>query len=259
MSVETLWRNRIVGTAEVAPDQLLANPKNWRLHPDHQKQALEGVLDEVGWVQQIIVNHNNQTVVDGHLRVSLALQRGETAIPVTYIDVTDEEESLILASLDPLAAMAGTDSDQLDALLREVETDNEAINQMLAELQESASPVDDNRYTREIEAPIYEPSGDCPALSSMFDRQRTEALEEAIEAAEDVTDEEKHFLRVAAQRHTVLHFGRIADYYSHASPAMQALMEESALVIIDYDRAIELGFVQLAESIAEQVKDEHDE
>jgi DNA modification methylase len=50
------WRNRIVGHGEEDPTQLLANPKNWRIHPKAQQDALVGVLNEVGWVQDVIVN-----------------------------------------------------------------------------------------------------------------------------------------------------------------------------------------------------------
>ena len=46
----TLWESRIVGEGTEAPDQILANPMNWRKHPKHQKDALRGVLKEVGWV-----------------------------------------------------------------------------------------------------------------------------------------------------------------------------------------------------------------
>ena len=34
------WRNRISGSGEEAPDQLLANPANWRIHPKAQQDAL---------------------------------------------------------------------------------------------------------------------------------------------------------------------------------------------------------------------------
>lgn len=61
----TGWRSRIVGHGEEAPDQLLANPRNWRIHPKTQQDALAGVLDEVGWVQDIIVNQLTGYVVDG--------------------------------------------------------------------------------------------------------------------------------------------------------------------------------------------------
>ena len=132
----TTWRNRIIRTAEVAPDQLLANAKNWRIHPKHQQDALSGVLDEVGWVQQVIVRDGTDTVVDGHLRVSLALQRNEPLIPVLYVDLDDAEEALVLATIDPLAALAVTDAAKLDDLLRDVATGEAAVQEMLAELAE---------------------------------------------------------------------------------------------------------------------------
>jgi len=60
------WKNRIVGHAEVDPKTLVPNPDNWRLHPKGQKDAMEGALDEIGWVQEITVNQNTGLVVDGH-------------------------------------------------------------------------------------------------------------------------------------------------------------------------------------------------
>jgi hypothetical protein len=75
----------------VAPDQLLANPKNFRVHPRHQQDALKGVLSEVGWVQDVIVNVRTNTVVDGHLRVMLALRHNEPTIPVKYVDLSQAE------------------------------------------------------------------------------------------------------------------------------------------------------------------------
>ncbi len=61
------WRNRIVGTGEEAPDQLLANPGNWRIHPRNQQNALAGALDTVGWVQQVMVNRRTRTHPRRHL------------------------------------------------------------------------------------------------------------------------------------------------------------------------------------------------
>ena len=34
---DNVWRNRIVGEGVEAPDQLLANPQNWRTHPKFQQ------------------------------------------------------------------------------------------------------------------------------------------------------------------------------------------------------------------------------
>jgi hypothetical protein len=74
------WRSRIVGTGTEDPTQLVANPRNWRIHPEGQQDALGSVLDEVGWVGQVLVNRTTGHVVDGHLRVELALARVERAV-----------------------------------------------------------------------------------------------------------------------------------------------------------------------------------
>ena len=146
------WRNRIVGEGDEAPDQLLANPANWRVHPYTQQQSLSAALDEVGFVQRVIVNRRLgkewpagervvETLVDGHLRVAVAISKGQPTIPVTYVDLTPAEEAKVLATLDPLAAMAVADSEKLDALLREVETGSEALSAMLEDLAKESGVV----------------------------------------------------------------------------------------------------------------------
>lgn len=111
------WRNRIVGTEDVAPDQLLASPDNYRIHSHEQEAALAAVLDRVGWVQRVLVNRRTNHVIDGHLRVALAITREEKTVPVTYVDVDEAEESLLLACIDPLSALAGTDKGKYDELV----------------------------------------------------------------------------------------------------------------------------------------------
>jgi hypothetical protein len=135
------WRSRIVGHGEEAPDQLLANPLNFRIHPKAQQDALAGVLNEVGWVQDVIVNQRTGHVIDGHLRVSLAISKEEPTIPVVYVDLEEHEERLILATIDPLSAMAATDATKLDELLREVATGDEAIQAMLDQLAQRSGLV----------------------------------------------------------------------------------------------------------------------
>ena len=141
MSAAPAWRSRIVGSGTEAPDQLLANPANFRVHPKAQQEALAGVLDQVGWVQNVLVNQRTGHVVDGHLRVALAISRGEPSVPVLYVDLSEDEERLVLASLDPLAAMATTDEAKLRELLAEVSVDSEALAAMLAALA-PAEPKD---------------------------------------------------------------------------------------------------------------------
>ena len=136
----TAWANRIVGHGEEAPGGLLANPANWRLHPKEQQDALAGVLAEVGWVQDIIVNRRSDHVVDGHLRIRLALREAARSVPVVYVDLDPAEEALILATLDPLAAMATTDDAKLAELLADITLPEEAELEGLAALLASLGP-----------------------------------------------------------------------------------------------------------------------
>jgi hypothetical protein len=76
----TAWQNRIVGHADVAPADLVPNPRNWRTHPADQQRALGGALSEVGWVAEVLVNRTTGNVVDGHLRIELALARQEPTV-----------------------------------------------------------------------------------------------------------------------------------------------------------------------------------
>jgi hypothetical protein len=132
--VAAAWRNRILGAGEEAPDQLLANPANWRIHPKAQQAALVGALDQVGWVQQVLVNKRSGFVVDGHARVALALSRGEATVPVLYVDLEPEEEALVLATLDPIGAMAGRDDEKLRTLLADITVDDAALLALLGDL-----------------------------------------------------------------------------------------------------------------------------
>lgn len=136
------WRNRIVGHEEVDPAQLLANPFNFRRHPGEQMDALRGSLGEVGWVKEVIVNKRTGHVVDGHARIEEAMRQNEK-VPVTYIDVSEAEEKLLLAVLDPITEMAKQDDDALAALLADVDTEDPGLRALLMDLEgEEKKPVE---------------------------------------------------------------------------------------------------------------------
>lgn len=129
------WKNRIIATGEENPEQLLANPANFRRHPKHQQDALRSVLDNVGWVQDVIVNRTTGHLVDGHLRVELAMRHNAESIPVKYVELSADEEALILATFDPIGSMAVADREQWAALIETIETDDEALQRVLDDVQ----------------------------------------------------------------------------------------------------------------------------
>jgi hypothetical protein len=176
-------RNRIIGHGEEAPDQLLANPSNWRIHPKAQQAALAGVLGEVGWVQSVIVNQRTGHLVDGHMRVSLALRDGVSAVPVAYVDLSPEEESLILATMDPISGMAVTDADQLAALLADVSPSSADVQAMLDEMSVNSG----------VTAPDFSalsdltPTGDERIVTMKFTitESQREVINRALDAAKE--------------------------------------------------------------------------
>lgn len=153
------FRSRIVGSGTASPAEILANPRNWRQHPEEQEAALEGLLSDVGWVQQVIINRATGHLVDGHLRVALAKRRREPEIPVIYVDLTEEEERKVLATIDPIGGLATTDQAMLDALLEGVTSDNDGLQALIDSLvsEEEEEPLEGNAPKDETPAPRARP------------------------------------------------------------------------------------------------------
>lgn len=149
------WRSRIVGHGEENPAELTANPLNWRIHPGQQRQAVMEALDQVGWVQEVVVNRTTGNLLDGHLRVEIALDRGEPTVPVQYVELSEEEERLVLASLDSLAALAVPNSDNLAALLDGLAVQGDALAGVLADLQLGAQGMEPTRATNPSEEDFW--------------------------------------------------------------------------------------------------------
>lgn len=136
MSKTVTIRDRVRELRRVPASELRPNPRNWRTHPAGQRAALEGVLAEIGYADALLARElpdGSLELIDGHLRRDTT---PDALVPVLVVDVTEAEANLLLASLDPLAALAGADAQKLDALLREVNTGDEALQGMLAELAE---------------------------------------------------------------------------------------------------------------------------
>lgn len=124
--------------------------------------------------------------------------------------------------------------------------------------QEFAPNTDDNKYSSKIETPIYEPKYKKPYLLELADNSKTKRLIREIKDSK-LPDQEKDFLIEAAQRHTIFNYEKIADYYAHSNKEMQHFMERSALVIIDFQKAVEYGYVKLCKEIKNQYLEDYGE
>ena len=136
-------RDRIRELRRVPASDLRPNPKNWRTHPQAQADALRGVLAEVGIADAVLAREledGTLMLLDGHLRVETM---GDQILPVLVLDVDEAEGDKVLATLDPLAAMAESDAAKLDAILRDVDTGSPELQQMLADLADDAGLYQD--------------------------------------------------------------------------------------------------------------------
>lgn len=113
------------------------------------------------------------------------------------------------------------------------------------------------KYTKKVAIPQYLPKNEKPDVYSLYSRKKYDELMQKI-ALSNIPDEEKEFLRLAATRHLVFDYSKIADYYAHSNKELQELMEESALVIIDLNDAIANGYTKLDKRLTEYAKNAYD-
>jgi ParB-like nuclease domain len=134
-------RDRIKALRRVPAANLRPNPRNWRKHPQAQQDALRGILAEVGFADALLARElpdGSLELVDGHLRAETL---PDQELPVLVLDIDEAEANKLLATLDPLAAMAEADTAKLDELMREIDTGSAALQSMLAQLAEDKGIV----------------------------------------------------------------------------------------------------------------------
>lgn len=251
-------------------DDLTPAPYNPRTIAEASADALGESLDRFGDIAGIVWNQRTGHLVCGHQRVEQLRKRGaqlidgalylaaedrgldgQRSFPVRVVDWSEAEEKAANVTANNYR-IGGEFTDGLSDLLEEIagsigEADFKDLN-LDALLDDIANAPeeddDDERYTGEVKGPLYEPTGEKPSVGQLYDTKRTERLCKEIEKA-DIDEETRRFLLHAAGRHTVFDYQSIAEFYAHAGPTEQRLMEDTALVIIDMDRAIELGFAKL--------------
>lgn len=255
---------------DIAVKDLVPYDKNPRRNDEAAVKVAESIK-QFGFKIPLVVDRNN-VVVCGHTRLKAAKKLKLKTVPCILADDLSEDQIKAFRLVDNRTAeIAEWDFALLEEELADVQLDMTAFDfdDLLAEEEagsensqtpvgaereeESALPPPQNAsstYTHRIVTPVYEVTGDCPEVSSLVDKGKAEALLESIDQAQELPDDVREFLRIAAARHYVLHFDRIAEYYAHAPAHIQRLMEDSCLVIIDFNKAIEQGYIRMSERLA---------
>lgn len=129
-------RDRVRELRRVPAGDLKANPKNWRTHPDDQRRALAGVLESVGFADAVLAREledGTLELIDGHLRADELPP--DYMVPVLVLDLSADEADVVLATHDPLAALAGRDGDLLSDLIDSIQTDNADLARLLRSIE----------------------------------------------------------------------------------------------------------------------------
>lgn len=231
------------------------NPRKSLQPGDPEYESLKRSIETFGYVDPIIVNKDG-TVIGGHQRLSVLVDLGYTEADVAVVDLNKHDEKALNIALNKISGE--WDEAKLAAIFSELKLDgydatvsgfqDDEIASMISGVVASESEAAE-AYSKKVDVPYYEITGEAPDIAELFDRSKMLALLDDIENDTGITEEEREFLRLAATRHVVFNYRKIAEYYAAASPAMQGLMEDSALVIIDFDRAIANGYVNLSKTV----------
>jgi len=173
-------RDRIKDFRRVRADSLRPNPRNWRTHPPAQREALRGVLAEIGYADALVARElpdGSLELVDGHLRAELA---PEQMVPVLVLDVSQDEALQLLATLDPLAAMAEADAAMLHELIENVQTGQRAVAALLKSLARENPLPREPRPSLAMTLPatfqVVVECGDEQQQRSLFERLTSEGF-----------------------------------------------------------------------------------
>lgn len=249
-------------------EDLIPYARNSRTHSDEQIAQIAASIKEFGWRNPVLIDGDNG-IIAGHGRVLAARKLGIEEIPtIDGSDMSEVQKRLYVIADNKLALNADWDEDILTLELEDLQSlgadldilgfDDEELEDLLNPSEGSEGDEEEEPYTNKVEAPIYEPSENEPELSELYNNDKTATLIARIEQSE-APEDIKEFLKLAAYRHTIFNYKSIADYYSHAEKPIQELFEDSALVIIDFNKAIENGFVKLTAELNEMFQLEKDE
>ena len=273
-------KNLSIDLLELNEGQMYGLPKNPRWIRDQRFQALKKSIEdapEMLGLREILVyplsdvegHEDHYIIIGGNMRFRACQEIGYKELPCKVIPLETPVKKLREYVIKDNEAFGQNDWDALSS-----EWDTEELTDFGMELDYIAPGEGDNwddmedpdanggegksddesMYSRKIQPPVYEITGAEPTISECIDLAPVKRLLEEIDKS-GVSPEQKEMLKACAYRHAVIHFDQMAEYYAHQNSEMQDLMENNALVIIDYDKAIERGFIEMTSRLQNLIPD----
>lgn len=231
--------------------------KNYRKHSEQNKKRIRKSLTECGAGRSVLVDKDGCLIAGNGV-----YEQAEKMGIKTRIIETDGTELVVVRRTDirtddpkrkTLALADNATSDSVEWDMETLQADFDVDD--LSDWGISLGGVGCNNYSRKIAAPIYEPTMDVsPMVSDCVNTDKYDQLIVEIERAK-ISEDDKRLLKLAAARHIVFDYKNIAERYVHSDKVVQQLMENSALVIIDFDKAIENGFIKMTKRLQETISE----
>lgn len=243
-------------TESVSIDELTPHPKNVR---QGDIGAISESLKAHGQYRAIVAQRSTGHILAGNHTWKAAKALGWKEIAVHWADCDNDTALRILVADNRANDLATYDDTALAELLKEINAtelgldgtlfDGDALDQLVFDLNaEELLKEQENAYTQAVKVPQYDIVGERPAPTELYDKQKHDRLVADIDKAA-IPEDIKDFLRLAATRHIVFNYQKVAEFYPHCTEELQALMEDSVLIIIDAEDAIAKGYASFASTI----------
>lgn len=228
--------------------------KPYENNPRNNDDAVANSIKEFGWQQPIVVD-NGRVIIAGHTRYKAAKKLGYKEVPIVVADkLTEEQVNAYRLADNKVGELAEWDDAELSEELNKILDINMADFGFKDEPISNVLDKQEDKYTQKTDIPQYEVTGEKPKESELVDTSKRDYLVQEIKKA-NLPEDVKKFLILGAQRHLKFDYQAIAEYYAHAGKEIQQLMEDSALVIIDYDSAMKNGYAKFLDTV-EELKNE---
>lgn len=212
-------------------------------------KELPGMLEHRGLL--VYPNKKKFVVVGGNMRLRALQELGYAEVWCEVLDIATPIEQLNEMLIKDNLSYGAWDWEQIKEDWEVEQLESWGMD--MPNFDDLKEEEDENPYTAKIIAPIYEPKNEKPKISEIIDKTKSEELIRKINNSE-IDKATKEFLIEAAKRHTIFNYEKIADFYAHETKEVQELMEDSALIIIDFNKAIQNGFVSITKDMTEMYR-----
>lgn len=234
-------------------DEIKFDKRNYRKHNDKNKKLIKKSLEELGAGRSIVIDNDGEIIGGngvfeawGNKPVKVIESDGSELVVVKRTDLsTNDDKRKKLAVMDN----STSDSSEFDIDLLSVDFSLPELKELGVDILDDTEIEEaESKYTRKVSLPIYEIQGEEPKLKDLFDTSKADELVKEIDKT-NLDNDIKEFFKKTATRFYEFDYGKIAEFYCHQDKKTQEIMEKLALVLIDFNKAVENGYVELNQFI----------